>query len=379
MASIMQERRREHLNTPHIASASGSIASFQTDMRANLEEIKIHFNPLQASGTPSPTNVLPITGWTGCNILQRGKNLIKVSADNLVARSYPGGATITYTDSGVIFNITDEGTTRAYWYLYTFLDITESMVGLRFTYSSTNMEPSDAFVSHENGGNRTSIPNGIIRSSDVGKSLGLRLYPGTSRGVVSVQDIQVEVGDTATPYKPYVLGNQIPVSWSSLGTVYGGYVNQDGEVWARHLTKVFTGQEGYNWRTYSTGIYTGETVFNDPYLISGSSAILGWCSHVPTQSNGRIQTTYLARSSTTNLGIQFNQAADYWGITQSGAALDAYLQAEYSAGHPVQVCYELATPVLVGTISPIQLKTLIGQNNIWSNANGDVDVRYWKH
>ena len=64
MSNLIERRDRLRESVPHLASASGSIASFSTDMRSPLEEIKIHFNPVQASGTPSPQNVLPITGWT---------------------------------------------------------------------------------------------------------------------------------------------------------------------------------------------------------------------------------------------------------------------------------------------------------------------------
>ena len=44
MACLIERRNRIKQAFPHLATASGSIASFQTDMAANLEEIKIHFN-----------------------------------------------------------------------------------------------------------------------------------------------------------------------------------------------------------------------------------------------------------------------------------------------------------------------------------------------
>ena len=43
MAELITRRNRILQSVPHLATASGSIASFQTDMRAGLEEIKIHF------------------------------------------------------------------------------------------------------------------------------------------------------------------------------------------------------------------------------------------------------------------------------------------------------------------------------------------------
>ena len=63
---MINKRRRILLNEPHLATASGSIATFDTDMRSKLNECKINFLPVQSgSGDPSPTNVRPINGWTG--------------------------------------------------------------------------------------------------------------------------------------------------------------------------------------------------------------------------------------------------------------------------------------------------------------------------
>lgn len=71
--------------------------------------------------------------------------------------------------------------------------------------------------------------------------------------------------------------------------------------------------------------------------------------------------------SATFASIIYIRDSRYTDITSFRQNIDAFFT------------YQLETPQLVGTISPIQLKTLVGQNNIWSNANGDVDVKYWKH
>jgi hypothetical protein len=44
------------------------------------------------------------------------------------------------------------------------------------------------------------------------------------------------------------------------------------------------------------------------------------------------------------------------------------------ASTPMQVVYTLATPIEI-TLTPTQIETLIGQNNVWSDA-GEVDVDY---
>lgn len=51
------------------ATATGNPLTFETDMVKPLKSLVIPFTPIQAgSGDPSPTNVRPISGWTGVNI-----------------------------------------------------------------------------------------------------------------------------------------------------------------------------------------------------------------------------------------------------------------------------------------------------------------------
>ena len=68
MASLIETRRNILMSAPHLTSASGSLATFNTDLAAPLKDMKVHFYPVQASGTPSPDNVLPISGWDGVTV-----------------------------------------------------------------------------------------------------------------------------------------------------------------------------------------------------------------------------------------------------------------------------------------------------------------------
>lgn len=52
----------------------------------------------------------------------------------------------------------------------------------------------------------------------------------------------------------------------------------------------------------------------------------------------------------------YNSASEVWN------AVNAYLQE-----HPLQICYKLATPVEI-PLTPTQIATLAGQNNVWSDA-----------
>ena len=46
----------------------------------------------------------------------------------------------------------------------------------------------------------------------------------------------------------------------------------------------------------------------------------------------------------------------------------------YLAEHPLELCYELATPQTY-QLTPQQIQTLIGTNNVWSE-DGAIEVEY---
>ena len=73
MGGLIEARRRILLNTPHLESVSGNVASFQTDLRGKLKECKVYFSPVQeGTGEPSPSNVRPINGWSGLVLKESG-------------------------------------------------------------------------------------------------------------------------------------------------------------------------------------------------------------------------------------------------------------------------------------------------------------------
>ena len=56
-------------------TATGNPVVFVTDLAKPLKQLKVNFTPKQASGTPSPDTVLPITGWTGLDVWRTGTNV----------------------------------------------------------------------------------------------------------------------------------------------------------------------------------------------------------------------------------------------------------------------------------------------------------------
>ena len=67
--NLIESRRRILLNTPHLETQSGALITFGNGERAPLKKCAVNFDLTQpGSGDPSPSNVRPITSWTGINL-----------------------------------------------------------------------------------------------------------------------------------------------------------------------------------------------------------------------------------------------------------------------------------------------------------------------
>ena len=120
MADLMTLRRRIMLNAPQEKTATGTDVVFRTDIPANLTECKLYFDFLQSgSGTPSPQNVRPISGWKDFSVYHSGEN--KQDADTYSFSfsgtryggffSLPGNGNnaLVYTDRTIVTLSGDDG------------------------------------------------------------------------------------------------------------------------------------------------------------------------------------------------------------------------------------------------------------------------------
>ena len=68
---------------PTYKTASGSVATFETDMTENLISCIAEIVAQQASGTPSPTNPIPITTYTSLNLSHSGADTSNPNITNI--------------------------------------------------------------------------------------------------------------------------------------------------------------------------------------------------------------------------------------------------------------------------------------------------------
>lgn len=380
---------------------TGNPVTFNTNVEKPVE-VEVQINPMQSgSGDPAPDNIRPITGWTGANVYRTGKNLLKtkgLTAGSPSSTSFSKNTNRTFTIGTYVTNLS---ATNYYNAKVTQASVTENSIsvttdsaayalaipltGLKigatyaFSATKTNGKTSVSFYKQDGtyimkvGDNPTNftVPAETYYT--------LLCFFGTTDGVqATFTDIQLEFGSSASSYEPYVDFDSYPVSWqSAAGTVYGGTLNlKTGILTVTHKLLTLTGNEGITYSVYGQTLYTG-----DSSLLADSAAgtqIYGYCSMVGegVYTTG-IDKAKLAKAYS-DRGLQFYQVIDYWGLSEStSAALIAQLQAWNTAGTPLQIVYELETPIEY-TLTPQEIETLLGDNVIFTDLNSDMTIKYLK-
>lgn len=321
-------------------TATGNPLTFETDLSKPLKSLIAKFLPVQAAGTPSPDNILPITGWTGVNVSHGGKNLLDTSVK-------------------AVYSVTTVGLGSVYGRYETKLKAGTYTFSVEFL----NSEHCGAYLKEKNGAETITLWTAQTTTTEKKFTItedgeyNIWVYRSQAGGGVNpdnIGDFQLEVGETATAYEPYISPSVYHVTWSSEGTVYGGYVDLvTGEVWATWWGIDATWAQGTN--PFVGSSFTRKT-FNFSKPVKG------------TDENFTNQKCNIAPYSWNT-----NQS-DHFYISESKAYL--WLPNDSDGGTIVQFASKLISPVLITTLTPQQINALIGNNTVWSDANGDCEVTY---
>ena len=259
-------------------TATGAIASFETNMSAPIVNGVFEFNPVQeGTGDPSPSNPRPITGFTGLNITRATGDI----TTNTINGYYIDSNGTFQANSGykIVVAPVSEGKTYK-----VFTDEGQTIAGF-FTSN-----PNTSSVTYNNS--RTITNPGVFEiTAPIDGYIGFRCSANYSSSAI---------WDISTTY---------PISWQTeAGTVYGGELNATtGEL------KPFKEYDSYN----------GETL-TGPWLCSQAPYVAG--------------TTPPTGSQVVDLG-----------------AYDTTVQ-----------------------LTPQEVRTLLGENNIYHDCNGDSTITYKK-
>lgn len=392
-ASLIERRRQILLNTPHLETISDTMASFKTDVPALVKDCKVYFSPVQeGTGDPSPDNVRPITGWDGVTVTRCGKNLLP----NALTTTTTAGITATVNDDGSItlngtatahrnFIICNDKITFAEKANYVFNGGADNGTGstyrIYFEWYNYNLGIWNGSAIYS-----SSVPK-IVNTDKIRRAM-IQVYNGTTLNNVTFYPMLRKATETDATYAPYA-GDTIPITFpTEAGTVYGGYVDLvKGELVETHehclLTKVNSEPLYASYMTETSVFFHCDTAHNfetnGEYIVTDLMCDvlkpIGVMIHTnPDEYINHINRRYL---STNRLGIVMLKSI--FNITEEDS-LDLMKDkiTTYLTEHPIGVSYKLATPI-THQLTPETIKTLKGINNIWSNTNGNIEVKFWKH
>ena len=377
--SVLDTRRKILLNTPHIDTSVGDLVTFNTDLSAPLKSCKVSFLPVQeGEGDPSPDNVREIKGWNGVTATRSGKNLVEVSAET---RDYLYSQTSYnhFTEDNNIIIITglSNGGYRA-----------SCKPNTQYTYSCEPTLKKDGVylrVWEEIGEEINLIINQNVNStkgavatfttgSDVYSLIvGFYIYSTAAQTGLTISDFQLELGDTRTAYEPYQ-STTISVDWTdSVGTVYGGYIDLiSGELVKEYECKrVDTNLGAINYST-SRIRYT----VADAYPINSDNSYVNFsytCNMFPKTKSSSISGVRFARNNEYTTAFVLFQGIDSFGIENT---LEAWN--DFTSSNDIYITYKLKDPIHY-QLTPQQILTLKGINNVYSDTNGQMEIKYWKH
>ena len=176
--------------------------------------------------------------------------------------------------------------------------------------------------------------------------------PENVRPISGWDGVSVFVSPTTTG------GTEYPVTWQSAGTVYGGYADLVRGVLVAEWEYMFSSWGDFGTSTvYQDGTELKIRKFKNSVVGNGPGLGIDICN----------VTKY-------KYGNEDGTAHFY--IVSASNKCRVYLPINTDADLPIQVVAKLVTPITY-TLTPQQITTLIGTNNIWSDA-GDVTVTYTK-
>lgn len=339
---------------------SGSSVSFDNETGADrITGLSVSIMAVQSgSGDPSPTNIRPITGWTGATVTRTGKNLLEPKVFTS-GRGYTNPIKVDfskYPSYTFSCNISTD-ICRTMFYGYSSksdaLGDVNKIARTAGTAENVRTISKDLFT-YEVAGDVNSIEYIIVY-----------FYGGnTTAQDLNNGEIQVEIGSSATAFEPY--GASYPVTWSEAGTVYGGTLDVTrGKLRATWAKVSLTSSSSFASSNNAVYIQVNGLVKTNNYY----GKII--CDKLATyiRNSGSMPIYSITGYNDSNTSYP-NDNWMYFRVAESMS--QDVMKAWLNEVGGIDVIYELATP-LEYDLTPTEIETLSGQNNVWADC-GDVSV-----
>lgn len=335
-------------------TATGNPLTFITDVSKPLKSLLVPFLPVQSgSGDPSPENIRPIVAWDGVKVWNGGKNVFdgeleKGSLDNSGNNS-PSSANVRCKNyipvvPGAAYYVkykTTPGASNMKLYYY----------GADKTYINSFWKTSST----------STIPDNVYF---------VRFYMDTAYTFGTDRDIAINYPATETDYEPPTI-TETDISFPS--PVYGGTLDVvSGELW-KNYSLVDLGS--FNYQIEQTAdnhqYFTVYYSIPDAKIVDNNTISSYRCGIYKTVKATEI---YFGTSGDCSISMVDSNPA---GIRIRDDRFNTASELK-TALAGVMLAYELISPVLIGTVTPEQITALKGNNTIWSDANGNLEVTYLK-
>lgn len=345
-------------------TASGAIASFNTDLASALKECEVSFTAYQASGTPTPSTSIPISGFSSATVFRTGRNMMPpfvdgtYSLNGITATVSNGKITITgQKNISGAFNLTIPLSTN-------FIIKNSSYIHLRNSYANSGITVT--FVGWAYLG--LSPVNRIIQfSADDKEITGFNIYfaGDVTETLNFTIDLSIEATNGTTTYEAYN-GTSVLIPFSD--TYYG--LNIDIVKGKGRVTHQLVNLGSL---TYARDVTEGKI---DRYRTNELATLIKRGSGVTTLTI--ISDIFVANENPVynrdidNVMCVLNSNGNFY-ISCNGYTSAANFKTAMN-GH--QLVYELATPIEID-LTPAQIATLVGDNNVFCDiSTSSVDVAF---
>ena len=375
------------------AKTSGDIASFMSPAKTNIKSLKVHFSPKQlGTDEPSPENVREIEGWDGVEVAKSSVNLLDQSyitnASGWALSSDDGNTTFYGVPvyKGTIAKLYQKFRSGYPFVGNPFKENVQYNVSVWLkTVNDNSLQGLKLGFKYTDG---TSTLHSVFTINDTWKRQTLTSEADkTVNGIYCSYNKSSEIylcglavcekkfDDTSVVYPSSV--NNISIDWSDeIGTIYDGYIDLiNGEL----VQDMAYGQVTSEWLSSRESGYIGYT--SSITTLGGTSGVWvrnAFTSTAKERKSGGIKANCNAFKVLMNsTGVSSSQNRTAFAVDSSITNVSDFISAVETLeqnGNGLYLAYELATPI-THQLTPTQLKSFVGQNNFWSNADY-VEVEY---
>ena len=331
-------------------TASGAIATFESEYALPLRDCTIAINAVQESGTPTPSSPKAISGFTGANI--------KVAGNLLNGNKYQLGEKV------VLLGELASNTYSTYLVKGTYTLSFKRPTNLNFRVDITDSNATQTNI----------VPVGLSTSATftITKSGYYKFgtWISTSMLTTDITDIMLTGGSEVQPYTPYTTPTTTAITWQTeAGTVYGGSLDVTSGVLT--VTHGYIDMGSLIWNTVGMG--GGRTGFkstiSDIELAPAATVVFNGKCECYASLNGN--DVYLGNTGIATWGANTHDIAVYDPDRESLSGADFKTAVTGS-----DLVYNLQTPETY-QLTPTQISAIVGTNNVFTDTNGDTTLEYY--